>query len=48
LDIGTTSVYGLTWSPMINQIVVGTGTGSAYIYLDQKLSKMGALKAYKK
>ena len=48
LDIGTTSVCGLTWSPAINQIVVGTGNGSAHIYLDQKLSKMGALKAYKK
>jgi WD repeat-containing protein 70 len=48
LDVGTVSVFGLTWSPVINQIVVGTSSGSTLIYLDQRLSRMGALKAYKK
>jgi hypothetical protein len=48
LTIGDSSVCGLCWSPAINQIVVGKANGEAHIFLDDRLSRMGALKAYKK
>jgi WD40 repeat protein len=48
LTIGNSSVCGLCWSPAINQIIVGKANGEAHIFLDDKLSKMGALKAYQK
>mgnify|MGYP000971168961 CR=1 FL=1 len=48
LFIGNSSVCGLTWNPAINQIVVGTANGEAKIYFDEKMSKMGALKAINK
>ncbi len=48
LLIGDSSVCGLTWSPSINQIIVGKANGEAQIYFDERLSKMGALKAINK
>ncbi len=48
LFIGDSSVCGLTWSPAINQIVVGTANGEARIYFDERLSRLGALKAINK
>ena len=34
LTVSDSSVCGLTWSPAINQIIVGTASGDAYIYFD--------------
>ena len=48
LTVGESSVCGCAWSAPINQIVVGLGNGETNIYLDSKLSRLGALKAYKK
>jgi hypothetical protein len=38
----------LTWSPAINQIVVGLANGEANIFFDERLSRLGALKSINK
>lgn len=48
LFVGQSSVCGVTWSPAINQIIVGTANGEARIYFDERFSKLGALKAINK
>lgn len=39
---------GVCWNSVINQIVVGTASGETKIFFDERLSKMGALKAINK
>lgn len=34
LYVGDSSICGMTWSPAINQIIVGTANGEARIYFD--------------
>jgi len=46
--MGINSVTGVTWSPVLNQIVVGLSNGEAQIYFDERLSVRGALKAVNK
>jgi WD40 repeat protein len=48
LAVGASSIHGLCWSPAINQIIVGLANGEAHIYFDERLSRMGALKAINK
>lgn len=48
LAVGPSSIHGLCWSPAINQIIVGLANGEAHIYFDDRLSRMGALKAINK
>jgi hypothetical protein len=48
LAIGESSISGVCWNPAINQIVVGMANGEAHIYFDERLSRMGALKAVNK
>lgn len=33
----------ISWHPLLNQIIVGGGSGEAWIYYDEKISKKGAL-----
>jgi len=48
LTVGAASVNGICWSTAINQIVVGLSNGEAQIYFDERISRMGALKAINK
>ena len=45
MTMGAYSVTDIKWSPILNQIVVGTTTNEAHIYFDKDLSSKGALQA---
>lgn len=48
MSMGEYSITDIKWSPILNQIVVGTTTSDANIYFDKDLSKKGALQAMQK
>lgn len=45
MTMGEYSITDIKWSPVLNQIVVGTTTSDAHIYFDKDLSHKGALQA---
>lgn len=46
--MGEYSITDIKWSPVLNQIVVGTTTSDATIFFDKDLSTKGALQAMQK
>lgn len=48
MTMGNYSITDIKWSPVLNQIVVGTTTNEAHIYFDRDLSTKGAMQAMQK
>lgn len=48
MTMGNYSITDIKWSPVLNQIIVGTTKSEAHIYFDKQLSTKGAIQAMQK